>query len=65
MNQKMLLPVALLATLSPSLGVALGQQPAAPSLGYDVINLGTPLGGTFANAPDPEPARVRSGLFQP
>jgi len=50
MNQKMLLPVALLATLSPSLGVALGQQPASPSLSYDLINLGTPLGGVFANA---------------
>jgi probable HAF family extracellular repeat protein len=50
MNPKVLLPVALLATLSPSLGVALGQQPAAPSLTYDVVNLGTPLGGTFANA---------------
>ena len=50
MNQKMLLPVALLATLTSSVGVALGQQPAAPHLGYDVINLGTPLGGTFANA---------------
>jgi probable HAF family extracellular repeat protein len=49
MNSKMLLPVALLATLSPSLGVALGQQPS-PNLGYDVINLGTPLGGTFASA---------------
>src|ERR1700730_13347230 len=50
MNPKMLLPVAFLATLSPSFGVALGQQPAAPHLSYDVINLGTPLGGTFANA---------------
>jgi probable HAF family extracellular repeat protein len=50
MNSKMFLPVALLATLSPSLGVALGQQLAAPHLSYDVINLGTPLGGTFANA---------------
>src|ERR1700733_2750610 len=50
MNPKMLLPVALLATLSPSLGVALGQKPASPSLSYDVINLGTPLGGVFANA---------------
>jgi probable HAF family extracellular repeat protein len=50
MNQKMLLPVAFLATLTTSLGVALGQQPAAPHFGYDVINLGTPLGGTFANA---------------
>jgi probable HAF family extracellular repeat protein len=50
MNSKMFLPVALLATLSPSLGVALGQQIATPSVSYDVINLGTPLGGTFANA---------------
>jgi probable HAF family extracellular repeat protein len=50
MNPKMLLPVALLATLSTSLAVALGQQPAAPSPGYDVINLGTPLGGKSANA---------------
>jgi probable HAF family extracellular repeat protein len=46
----MLLPVALLAILSSSQGVALGQQAAAPSLSYYVINLGTPLGGTFANA---------------
>jgi probable HAF family extracellular repeat protein len=50
MKPRMLLPVALLATLSPSLGVALGQQPAAPTLTYDLINLGTPLGGPFANA---------------
>jgi probable HAF family extracellular repeat protein len=50
MNSKMFLPVALLATLSPSLGVALGQQTASRNLGYDVINLGTPLGGTFASA---------------
>jgi len=50
MNSRMLLPVALLGTLSPSLGVALGQQPAAPSFSYNVVNLGTPLGGTFANA---------------
>ena len=50
MNPRMLLPVALLATLTPSSGVAFGQQPAAPALSYYVINLGTPLGGTFANA---------------
>jgi len=50
MNSKMFLPVAFLATLSPSLGVALGQQPASSRLSYDVINLGTPLGGTFASA---------------
>jgi len=50
MNPRMLLPVALLAILTPSSGIALGQQPAAPALSYDVINLGTPLGGTFANA---------------
>ena len=48
MNTKMLLPVALLATLSPSSGIALGQQ--TPAVSYEVINLGTPLGGTFANA---------------
>jgi len=50
MNSKMLLPVALLAALTSSVGVALGQQPAAANLSYDVINLGTPLGGAFANA---------------
>jgi probable HAF family extracellular repeat protein len=50
MNPRMLLPVALTATLTFSVGVALGQQPAATHLSYDVINLGTPLGGTFANA---------------
>jgi probable HAF family extracellular repeat protein len=50
MNPKMLLPVAFLATFTPSLGVALGQQPAAPHIGYYVVNLGTPLGGTFASA---------------
>jgi probable HAF family extracellular repeat protein len=48
MNSKMLLPVALLATLSPSSGVALGQQAATPSVSYESISLGTPLGGTFA-----------------
>jgi probable HAF family extracellular repeat protein len=48
MNQKMLLSVALLATLSPSLGVALGQQAAATAPRYESFNLGTPLGGTFA-----------------
>jgi probable HAF family extracellular repeat protein len=40
------LQMALLVTLPPSLGTALGQQPAIQS--YDVINLGTPLGGSFA-----------------
>ncbi len=50
MNPKILLPVAFAATFSASLGIALGQQPAAPSTGYDMINLGVPLGGTFANA---------------
>jgi probable HAF family extracellular repeat protein len=44
----MLLPVALLTTLTSSL--ALAQQPAAPSLNYDLINLGTALGGSTANA---------------
>jgi probable HAF family extracellular repeat protein len=48
MNAKMLLPVALLATLSPSSGVALGQQAATPAVSYESFNLGTPLGGTFA-----------------
>ena len=48
MKTKMLLPVALLATLSPSSGVALGQQAATPAVSYEPINLGTPLGGTFA-----------------
>jgi probable HAF family extracellular repeat protein len=48
MNPKMLLPVALLATLSPSSGVALGQQAATPAIHYEAFNLGTPLGGTFA-----------------
>ena len=48
MNVKMLLPVALLATLSLSSGVALGQRAATPAVSYEVINLGTPLGGTFA-----------------
>jgi probable HAF family extracellular repeat protein len=45
MNKKILLPVALLAMLSPLSGTALGQQ--AP-VNYYSINLGTPLGGTFA-----------------
>lgn len=45
MNAKMLLPIALLATLTPSSGAALGQRAAT---GYDTINLGTPLGGAFA-----------------
>ena len=49
MNAKMLLTVALFATLSPS-GIALGQHAAAPVVSYDTINLGTPLGGTFATA---------------
>jgi probable HAF family extracellular repeat protein len=48
MNAKILL--ALLATLSPSSVIALGQQAAIPSVSYDTINLGTPLGGTFATA---------------
>jgi probable HAF family extracellular repeat protein len=48
MKTKMLLPVALLATLTPSSGVALGQQAATPAVSYESINLGTPLGGTFA-----------------
>jgi probable HAF family extracellular repeat protein len=48
MNRKILLPVALLAALSPSSGIALGQQPAAPAVSYEPLNLGTPLGGTFA-----------------
>lgn len=48
MNSKMLLPVALLATLFPSSGVALGQQAATPAIRYESFNLGTPLGGTFA-----------------
>ena len=51
MKSKQLLQMALLATLSPSIGVALGQQAAkTPVLSYQVINLGTPLGGTFASA---------------
>jgi probable HAF family extracellular repeat protein len=45
MNKKILLPVALLAMLPPSSGTAMGQQ--AP-VNYYSINLGTPLGGTFA-----------------
>jgi probable HAF family extracellular repeat protein len=48
MKTKMLLPVALLAMLSPSSGVALGQKAATPAVSYEAINLGTPLGGTFA-----------------
>ncbi|MDT7811523.1 MAG: hypothetical protein QOJ42_1439 [Acidobacteriaceae bacterium] len=50
MNTKILLPVTLLATLSPSSGVALGQQAAAPAVSYQTTNLGDPLGGTFATA---------------
>jgi probable HAF family extracellular repeat protein len=50
MNAKILLPVALLATLSLSSGVALGQQAAIPTVSYQSFNLGTPLGGTFATA---------------
>ena len=46
MNAKILL--ALLATLSLSSVVALGQQAATPAVSYESINLGTPLGGTFA-----------------
>lgn len=49
MNAKILLPVALFATLSPSSGVALGQH-ATPAVSYESINLGNPLGGTFADA---------------
>jgi probable HAF family extracellular repeat protein len=49
MNAKILLPVALFAMLSPS-GVALGQRAVTPAVSYDTINLGTPLGGTFATA---------------
>jgi probable HAF family extracellular repeat protein len=49
MNAKILLPVALLATLSPLSGVALGPH-ATPTVSYESINLGTPLGGTFADA---------------
>jgi probable HAF family extracellular repeat protein len=49
MNAKILLPVALFATLSPLSGVALGQH-ATPAVSYESINLGNPLGGTFADA---------------
>ncbi len=48
MNAKILLPVTLLAALSPASGVALGQHAATPAVSYETINLGTPLGGTFA-----------------
>jgi probable HAF family extracellular repeat protein len=48
MNKKILLPVALLAMLAPSSGIVLGQPAAAPAVSYYSINLGTPLGGTFA-----------------
>jgi probable HAF family extracellular repeat protein len=50
MKSKMLFPIALLATLPSSIGVALGQRAATPPVSYEVINLGTPLGGTFAIA---------------
>src|SRR4051794_2433838 len=48
MNAKILLPVTLLAALSPASGVALGQHAATPAVSYEAINLGTPLGGAFA-----------------
>jgi probable HAF family extracellular repeat protein len=48
MNTKILL--ALLATLSLSSGIVLGQQAATPTVSYESINLGNPLGGTFATA---------------
>jgi probable HAF family extracellular repeat protein len=47
MNAKILL--ALLATLPPLSVVALGQQAAPLAVSYESINLGTPLGGTFAS----------------
>jgi probable HAF family extracellular repeat protein len=50
MNAKILLPVALLATLSLPSGLALGQQAATPTVSYQSISLGTPLNGTFASA---------------
>lgn len=50
MNPRMLLPVAFLATLSPAFGVALAQQVPTSNPGYFVVDLGTPLGGSFAQA---------------
>ena len=44
-----LLPLArLLIALPTSIGVAVGQQAKSANLSYEVINLGTPLGGTLA-----------------
>ncbi len=42
--------VALLVTLSLSTGLALAQQAAIQPRSYQVVNLGTPLGGPFALA---------------
>ena len=51
MQSKMLLllPLALLAALPPSIGMA-QQEAASTSVNYALINLGTPLGGPFAIA---------------
>ena len=43
-----LLSLALLVALPSSIGVAVGQQATNPNLSYEVINLGTPLGGSLA-----------------
>ena len=43
-----LFPLALLIALPTSIGVAVGQQAKSANLSYEVINLGTPLGGTLA-----------------
>ncbi len=43
-----LLSLALLVALPSSIGVAVGQQAASSNLSYEVINLGTPLGGSLA-----------------
>ncbi len=52
MKSKMLLlcQVALLVTLPLSTGLALAQQAATQTPSYQVVNLGTPLGGPFALA---------------
>jgi len=43
-----LLSLALLVALPSSIGVAVGQEATNPNLSYEVINLGTPLGGSLA-----------------
>ena len=52
MNRRMLLPVALLTTLTPAVGVALGQQPAASNTSYYVSIWARP---SAARSPTPRP----------